>query len=171
MSTPEDLARWLKEGRELLRMLNEQVEYLAQENERLRAELGRLDEPRAVITRVNQDNDRLRAEQDELLAEFRRVADLVEQVRHSRGGGGVSDGRAKSRDVQPHAVGCHDGRGRRALDRGRAAAAHSGALAVVGGDRDRLGPADAALLAVLLDSCRACACYHSGAMVPPIWLV
>jgi hypothetical protein len=42
MSTPEDLARWLEEGRELLRMLNELVEYLAQENERLRAELGRL---------------------------------------------------------------------------------------------------------------------------------
>ncbi len=89
MGTPEDLARWLEEGRELLRMLNEQVEYLAQENERLRAELGRLDELQAVIARVNQDNDRLRAERDELLAAFRRMADLVEQVRHSRGGGGA----------------------------------------------------------------------------------
>ncbi len=90
MGTPEDLARWLEEGRELLSMLSEQVEYLAQENERLRAELGRLDELRAVITRVNQDNDRLRAERDELLAAFRRVADLVEQARRSsRGGGGA----------------------------------------------------------------------------------
>ena len=89
MSTPEDLARWLEESRELLRMLNEQVEYLAQENERLRAELGRLDELQAVIAHVNQDNDRLRAERDELLAAFRRMADLVEQVRHSRGGGAV----------------------------------------------------------------------------------
>jgi hypothetical protein len=70
MSTPEDLARWFEEGRELLSMLSEQVEYLAQKNERLRAELGRLDELRAVITRVNQDNDRLRAERDELLAAF-----------------------------------------------------------------------------------------------------
>ncbi len=89
MSTPEDLARWLEEGRELLSMLNEQVEYLAQENERLRAELGRLDALQAEIARVNQDNDRLRAERDELLAAFRRMADLVEQVRHSRGGGAV----------------------------------------------------------------------------------
>ena len=89
MSTPEDLARWLEEGRELLRMLNEQVEYLAQENERLRAEFGRLDELQAIIARVNQDNDRLRAERDDLLAAFRRMADLVEQVRHSRGGGAV----------------------------------------------------------------------------------
>jgi len=70
MSTPEDLARSLEESRELLRMLNEQVEYLAQENERLRAELGRLPELQAVIARVNQDNDRLRAERDELLAAF-----------------------------------------------------------------------------------------------------
>jgi len=87
MSTPEDLARWLEEGRELLRMLNEQVEYLAQENERLRAELGRLDELQAVIARVNQDNDRLRAERGELLAAFRCMADLVHQVRQARGGG------------------------------------------------------------------------------------
>ncbi len=89
MSTPEDLARWLEEGRDLLRMLNEQVEYLAQENERLRAETARLDELQTVIARVNQDNDRLRAERDELLAAFRRMADLVEEVRHSRGGGAV----------------------------------------------------------------------------------
>jgi cell division septum initiation protein DivIVA len=85
----EDTARWLEEGRELLGMLHEEVEQLAQENERLRAEIGRLDELQAVIARVNQDNDRLRAERDELLAAFRRMADLVEQVRHSRGGGGA----------------------------------------------------------------------------------
>jgi uncharacterized coiled-coil DUF342 family protein len=39
---------------------------------------------RAVIAGLNQDNDRLRAERDELLAGFRRMADLVEQLRHSR---------------------------------------------------------------------------------------
>jgi len=39
----------------------------------------------AVIARVNQDNDRLRAERDELLAGFRRIADLVEELRRSRG--------------------------------------------------------------------------------------
>ena len=82
----EDIARWLEEGRELLGMLHEQVDHLAQENERLRAEVGRLDDLQAVIARINQDNDRLRAERDELLTAFRRVADLVKQVRHSRGG-------------------------------------------------------------------------------------
>jgi hypothetical protein len=54
---------------------------------RLRVALGRLDELQAVIARVNQDNDRLRAERDELLAAFRRMADVIEQLRQSRGGG------------------------------------------------------------------------------------
>ena len=84
----EDTARWLEEGRELLGLLHDEVEHLAQENERLRAELGRLDELQAVIARVNRDNDRLRTERDELLAAFRRMADLVEQIRHSRGARG-----------------------------------------------------------------------------------
>jgi len=83
----EDTARWLDEGRELLALLHEQVEHLAQENERLRAELRLLDELQAVIARVNQDNDRLRAERDELLAAFRRLAELAEELRRSSGGG------------------------------------------------------------------------------------
>jgi uncharacterized coiled-coil DUF342 family protein len=69
-------------------MLHDEVEHLAQENERLRDELGRLDELQAVIARVNRDADRLRAERDELLAGFRRMADLVEQIRRSRGAKG-----------------------------------------------------------------------------------
>jgi len=100
----EDTARWLEEGRELLGMLHDEVEHLAQENEWLRAELGRLDQLQAVIARVNQDNDhRLRAERDELLAGFRRIADLVEELRRSRGG---PRGRARrgslSRKWRPH---------------------------------------------------------------------
>ena len=83
----EDIARWLDEGRELLGMMYEQVEHLAQDNDRLRAELGRLDELQAVIARVNQDNDQLRAERDELLVAFRRIADAVERLRQSRGWG------------------------------------------------------------------------------------
>jgi uncharacterized coiled-coil DUF342 family protein len=81
----EDTARWIDEGLELLSMLHDEVEHLARENERLRAELGRLDELQAVIERVNRDADRLRAERDELLAGFHRMADLVEQIRRSRG--------------------------------------------------------------------------------------
>lgn len=83
----EDTTRWLEEGRELLAMLHDEVEHLGQENERLRAELGRLDQLQAVIVRINEDNDRLRAERDELLVWFRRIADLVDlmQQRRARG--------------------------------------------------------------------------------------
>jgi hypothetical protein len=80
----EDTARWLDEGRDLLSMLHDEIEHLTQENERLRAELRRVDELEAVIVRVNRDADRLRTERDELLAGFRRIADLVEQIRRSR---------------------------------------------------------------------------------------
>ena len=87
----EDAARWLEEGHRFLGRWQEELEALIAENERLRAELGRLDAVQAEIARVNQDNDRLRAERDDLLAAFRRMADLVEQVRHSRGGGGAGE--------------------------------------------------------------------------------
>ena len=94
MSTPkgpEDVQDLAAEVGRLFGLYHEQVDRLlterTEENERLRAELGRLDELQAVIARVNQDNERLRAERDELLAAFRRMADLVEQVRQSRGGG------------------------------------------------------------------------------------
>jgi uncharacterized coiled-coil DUF342 family protein len=83
----EDIARWFDEGRELLALLYEQVDYLSQDNARLRAELGRLDELQAVIARVNQDYEQLRAERDELLAAFRQIADVVERLRQSRGWG------------------------------------------------------------------------------------
>jgi hypothetical protein len=84
----EDTAAWLDEGRELLGMLHEEIEHVGQENERLRAELGRLDALRVVFARLNKDNDRLRAEREELLAGFRRIADLVEQMQRSRGAKG-----------------------------------------------------------------------------------
>ena len=87
----EDIARWLEEGRELVGMLHEQVDHLAQENERLRAELGRLDDLQAIIGRVNNDNDRLRADRDELWATLRRVADIVEHVRPSYRRGGTQE--------------------------------------------------------------------------------
>ena len=39
------------------------------------------------IEHLAQENERLRAERDELLAAFQRLADLVEQIRGSAGGG------------------------------------------------------------------------------------
>jgi hypothetical protein len=66
---------------------------------------------------------------------------------------------ANSPEVQRRAVACSRGRRRRALDRRRAAPAHPGGLAAAGGDPDRLGSADAALLAVLRYSGRATSRY------------
>ena len=82
----EDMARWLEEGRDIIARLKQTIEHGVQENEGL---LGRVAELQEVLARVNQDNNRLRAERDELLAAFHRMAHLVEQVRHSRGGGAV----------------------------------------------------------------------------------
>ena len=91
MSTPkgpEDIRQLAAEVGRRFGLYHEQVDRLqterTQENERLRADLGRLE---AEIARVNQDNDRLRAERDELLAAFSRMAELADQVRQSRGGG------------------------------------------------------------------------------------
>jgi predicted nuclease with TOPRIM domain len=61
----------------------EHSEHLSQENEGVRAEVDDLE---AKIARISLDNDRLRAERDELRALCRRLADLVDQVRPSRGG-------------------------------------------------------------------------------------
>ncbi len=67
MSTPkgpEDIGQLAAEVGRRLGLYHEQVDRLqterTQENERLRADLGRLE---TEIARVNQDNDRLRAEQ------------------------------------------------------------------------------------------------------------
>jgi predicted nuclease with TOPRIM domain len=41
-------------------------------------------EPQEHIEHLAQENERLRAERDELLAAFQRLADLVEQIRGTR---------------------------------------------------------------------------------------
>ncbi len=104
MSTPmgpEDLQHVAAEVGRLFGLYHEQVDRLmterTQENERLRADLGRLDALQTEIARINHDNDRLRAERDELLAAFSRMADLVDQVRHSRGGGVTGSARERRR--------------------------------------------------------------------------
>ncbi len=56
---------------------------LSQESGGVSAEVDYLE---AKIARISQENDRLRAERDELRALCRRWADLVDQVRPSRGG-------------------------------------------------------------------------------------
>jgi len=94
MSTPggsNDVQHLAAEAGRLFGLYHEQVDRLqteqAQENELLRADLGRLDALQAEIARSNQDNDRLRADRDELLAAFRQMADVIERLRQSRGAG------------------------------------------------------------------------------------
>src|SRR5258707_14147984 len=101
---PEDLQHVAAEVGRLFGLYHEQVDRLmterTQENERLRADLGRLDALQTAIARINHDNDRLRAERDELLAPFSRTADLVDQVRHARGRDGTRAARRRGRRVR-----------------------------------------------------------------------
>jgi hypothetical protein len=84
-----DVQHLAAEAGRLFGLYHEQVDRLqteqAQENERLRADLGRLDALQAEIARSNQDTDRLRADRDELLAAFRQMADVIERLLQSRG--------------------------------------------------------------------------------------
>jgi hypothetical protein len=92
MSTPkgpEDIGQLAAVVGRRFGLYHEQVDRLqterTQENERLRADLGRLDALQAEIARSNQDNDRLRADRDGLLAAFRQMADVIERLLQSRG--------------------------------------------------------------------------------------
>jgi len=94
MSTPkgpEDVQRLAAEVGRLFGLYHEQVDRLrterTQENERLRADSERLAALAIENTRLREETARLQAEREELLAAFSRMADLVEQVRQSRGGG------------------------------------------------------------------------------------
>jgi predicted nuclease with TOPRIM domain len=84
---PEDAARWLEEGRRFLGRWREALDALIAENERLRADSERLAALAIENTRLREETARFQAEREELLAAFSRMADLVEQVRRSRGGG------------------------------------------------------------------------------------
>jgi predicted nuclease with TOPRIM domain len=85
----EDAARWLEEGHRFLGRWQEELEALIAENERLRADSERLAALAIENTRLREETARLQTEREELLAAFSRMANLVEQVRHSRGGGAV----------------------------------------------------------------------------------
>ena len=78
----EGIARWLDEGRELVRGMQERIEYQAKENEQLLSRLGQVE---VALSRADQDNTRVRADRDHLLAAFNRLAYLVDQIRLARG--------------------------------------------------------------------------------------
>jgi predicted nuclease with TOPRIM domain len=82
----EDAARWLEEGRRDVGRWREELDALIAANERLCADNERLAALASENTRLREETVRLQAEREELLAAFSRMADLVEQVRHSRGG-------------------------------------------------------------------------------------
>ncbi len=81
-------ARWLEEGRRALGRWREELDALIAENEQLRADNERLAALASENTRLREETARFQAERDELVAVFSRLADLVEQVRPSPGGGG-----------------------------------------------------------------------------------
>ena len=85
----EDAARWLEEGHRSLGRWQEELEALIAENERLPADSERLAALAIENTRLREETARLQAAREELLAAFSRMAELMEQVRHSPGGGAV----------------------------------------------------------------------------------
>jgi len=80
-SRHEEIARWLEDGRELFGRMQEKLASLAKENEQL---LNRLGEVEGALSRADQDGIRVRADRDQLLAAFNRLAYLVDQIRLSR---------------------------------------------------------------------------------------
>ena len=61
--------------------MQENLASLADENERLRNRLGEVE---GALARADQDGIRVRADRDQLLAAFNRLAYLVDQIRLSR---------------------------------------------------------------------------------------
>ena len=78
----EEIAQWLRDGQEIVRGIQERIEYLAKENERLLSRLGQVE---VAFSRADQDNTRVRVDRDHLLAAFNRLAYLVDQIRLARG--------------------------------------------------------------------------------------
>lgn len=73
----QDVVRWFEEGQRLLRTWSERLERL----EELQLALERdKEELRGEITRLQHDNEILRAQREELLAAFNGLAGYVTQV-------------------------------------------------------------------------------------------
>ena len=87
---PEDIAPWVLEGQQLFTLWQERIERLeelksrlsgmAQEIEQLRAEIGHIDEMRAQITRLVEQGEHCRVEQERLRAVLVRIADIAHEA-------------------------------------------------------------------------------------------
>lgn len=86
----QDVAPWVMEGRQLFTLWQERIERLdelksrlagmAEEIDRLRAEIGHIDEMRAQITRLGEEGERCRVEQDHLREVLARIASLAQEA-------------------------------------------------------------------------------------------
>jgi regulator of replication initiation timing len=87
---PEDIAPWVLEGQQLFNLWQERIERLeelksrlsgmAQEIEQLRAEIGHIDEMRAQITRLVEEGERCRVEQERLRTVLVRIAGIAHEA-------------------------------------------------------------------------------------------
>jgi hypothetical protein len=87
---PEDIAPWVLEGQQLFTLWQERIERLeelksrlsgmAQEIEQLRAEIGHIDEMRAQITRLVEEGEHCRVEQERLHAVLVRIAGIAHEA-------------------------------------------------------------------------------------------
>jgi regulator of replication initiation timing len=86
----QGIAPWVMEGRQLFTLWQERIERLdelksrlagmAEEIDRLRAEIGHIDEMRAQITRLGKESERCRVEQDHLREVLGRIARLAQEA-------------------------------------------------------------------------------------------
>jgi regulator of replication initiation timing len=86
----QDIAPWVMEVRQLFTLWQERIERLdelksrlagmAEEIDRLRAEIGHIDEMRAQITRLGEESERCRVQQDHLREVLARIASLAQEA-------------------------------------------------------------------------------------------
>lgn len=86
----QGIAPWVMEGRQLFTLWQERIERLdelksrlagmAEEIDRLRAEIGNIDEMRAQITRLGEESERCRVQQDHLREVLARIAGLAQEA-------------------------------------------------------------------------------------------
>lgn len=90
VATNQDIAPWVLEGRQLFTLWEERIERLnelksrlagmAEEIDKLRAEVANIDEMRAQLTRLGEEGERCRTERDHLRGVLARLASIAQEA-------------------------------------------------------------------------------------------
>lgn len=77
---PENVARWIEEGRQLFGVWQQQVERLTELQGRLAAATLEIDQLRAEVIHLSQEREAASLERDDLRAIFGRIAELIQRA-------------------------------------------------------------------------------------------